>query len=113
MPDLLDFLYLDLPRLYSFASQLYKGLPATSTRTDSTSSEFSAGVHGGLPGLLGGSGGTKAVLSADSTVTSSVHHELVGRVISSLRDQDLLHEGSELDQIHDGGFARQPARPLA
>jgi hypothetical protein len=103
-PELLDFLYLDIPRLYSFASQLYEGLPAKSTKTDQHDAEFGAEIQGRLPVLLSATGSTRAVMSASSAVTSSVHHELVGRVLKSLRDQRLLREGSDIHDLPDGSF---------
>lgn len=105
MDELLDFLYLDIPRLSSFASQLFEGLPATSTKLDQHETEFSGGVDGGLPLILRARGDTKAVMSASSSVTSNVHHELVSRVLSSLRDRQLLHEESrQFDTLADGSF---------
>jgi len=65
-----DFIYLDLPRLQSFASQLLEGLPESETRERGHQTDFAGEVKAGLPGLLGAAVNTKAVLSASSTVTS-------------------------------------------
>lgn len=107
--ELLDFLYLDVPRLASFASQLFGGLPSTTTTGRGRETEVGAELEAALPFLVRGSGNTKAVLSAASTVTSTAHHELVTELIRSLRDRGFLH-GSALGNaslqsaMADGAF---------
>lgn len=111
MDELLDFLYLDLPRLSSFASQLLGGLPTSMVKGGEKEAEFSGGVEGGLPFLLRGSANTKAVLSASSSVTSTVHHELVAKVVEGLQDRKLLYTLGPDDvetgalRLADGAFA--------
>jgi len=104
MPEiaLLDFLYLDLKRLESFASQLFKGVPDEQTDESAREIEVQLGVKGGIPVLLQGSGDTRALFSAGSTVTSRMHHYLVTRVIESLRERDLLL--SDPSTAPDGTF---------
>lgn len=100
-----DFIYLDLPRLQSFASQLLEGVPESETRTRGRDTAFEGEVRAGLPSFLGASANSKAVLSAASTVTSSVHHRLVGLVLDKLADQHYLWPSGELDAAPDGSFA--------
>jgi hypothetical protein len=100
---LLDFIYLDLPRLESVASQLIDGgVPESKTRTSQRESAFDGEVSGGLPFIATGSAGTRAVLSASSTVTSRYHHRLVVEVIEQLRTGGFLHELQ--DDPVDGSF---------
>lgn len=100
--ELLDFIYLDLPRLESFASQLLEGLPESRTRSDESSSEFTGEIAGGLPVLLKGSAGTKAVFSAASATVTRDHHRLVVLVLEELRNGEFL-AGPEEDP-EDGQF---------
>jgi hypothetical protein len=104
----LDFLYLDFQRLASLASQLFEGLPTTRTADSGHQAEFSGGIEGAIPLLLKGSADTKAVLSASSSITSTIHHELVGRVIEALRKKSLLLDGpktlASLVALPDGAF---------
>jgi hypothetical protein len=99
---LLDFLYLDIPRLESFASQLLVGVPEAATSDAGREFEVGAEVEGGLPFLLKGTGNTKAVFSANSTVTSRVHHALVHKVIEELERRELLID--DPDTAADGSF---------
>ena len=102
MTNILDFLYLDLKRLESFASQLFSGIPDATTKESGQEMEFGIGVKGGIPAILQGSGNTKAVLSAGSTVTSRVHHFLVSRVLDELKHRELLM--SDPNTADDGAF---------
>ena len=97
-----DFIYLDIPRLQSYASQLFEGLPESATKTDSRQAEFGGQVKGRIPFVEGGAD-TRAVLSAASAITSTLHHQLVVRVLDGLRDQGFLHT-SVTDKVPDGGF---------
>lgn len=98
-----DFIYLDLPRLQSFASQLLQGLPTAETRTAEHESTFEGEVRAGLPAFLGASANAQAVLSAGSSITSSVHHRLVGLVLEKLESLGFLDD-RRLDDVGDGGF---------
>lgn len=97
-----DFIYLDLPRLDSFASQLFEGLPETRTRSTGHETNVGGEVRGRLPLVLEAAGNTKAVMSAASTVTSTIHHQLVSEVIAGLDKNELLWERDE--QPPDGAF---------
>ncbi len=98
-----DFIYLDIPRLQSFASQLFEGLPESATKTDSRQAELGGQVKGRIPFVLEGGADARAVLSAASAVTSTLHHQLVVQVLDGLRDQGFLHEAAT-DNVPDGGF---------
>ncbi|MDP9226086.1 MAG: hypothetical protein M3P18_20055 [Actinomycetota bacterium] len=102
MPNLLDFLYIDLKRLESFASQLFEGLPSEAIKQTGREAEVGAAIKGGIPMFAEGSGNTKAVFSAQSSVTSTFHHFLVTRVLSELRARHLLL--SDADAADDGSF---------
>lgn len=104
MAGVRDFIYLDLPRLQSFASQLLEGLPEAETHTRGHSADFAGEVRAGLPGVLGATANTKAVMSAQSSVTSTVHHRLVGLVVDELVAQRFLVDPDGIDAAPDGSF---------
>lgn len=100
--EILDFIYLDLPRLESFGSQLLEGLPESRTRSDEKTGEVTGAVSGGLPLVVKGTAGTRGVLSASSSVVSRDHHRLVVMVIEQLRERRFLHDLE--DDLPDGSF---------
>lgn len=102
MATVRDFIYLDVPRLQSFASQLFQGLPESRTKTDSHGTEFGGQLRGGVPLVVQASADTKAVLSASSTITSTLHHQLVVDVLTGLREQRFLVD--DVTSAEDGQF---------
>lgn len=100
-----DFIYLDLPRLASFASQLNDGLPLSSTKAQTERGDRGAQLQVGIGGLASFTAGTKGVLEATSSVTSTLHHRLVATVIDELREAGYLCENEKLAQASDGSFA--------
>lgn len=104
MPSIRDFIYLDLPRLRSFASQLFEGVPESRTHANSREADVGGEVRGRVPFLIEAAASTKGVLSASSTVTATVHHQLVSEVIAGLRDQGFLWESADAETAPDGAF---------
>lgn len=104
MTGVRDFIYLDLPRLRSIASQLLEGLPESRVATHGREDESAGELRAGLP-VIGASANTREVLSAESTVTSTLHHRLVGLVLERLSAEDYLWPGEALEKAPDGSFA--------
>ena len=101
--EILDFIYLDLPRLESIASQLLEGgVPESATRSEDRESRFDGEASGGIPLVLKGSARAAAVLSAGSSVTSRYHHRLVVKVLERLRQAGFLRDLD--DDLTDGAF---------
>ena len=100
-----DFMYLDVQRLRSFASQLLRdGIPTGSARSETHSAEAGGELRGRLPFVLEGGANTKAVMAATSTITSEVHHRLIEQVAEGLRDEGLLLDAAETAEAPDGAF---------
>lgn len=100
-----DFMYLDVQRLRSFASQvLPHGIPTASAKTETKSAEAGAEARGRIPLLIEGGANTKGVLSATSTVNAEVHHGLVEQVISGLREKNYLWPEADAAAAPDGSF---------
>jgi hypothetical protein len=99
-----DFIYLDIQRLRSFASQLLEGVPETRTRSSGRTTEVAGEVRGRLPFLIEGAANTKAVLSAGSMVEAAVHHQLVSEVLDGLAHGHFLWPDVEAVGAPDGAF---------
>jgi hypothetical protein len=107
MAAIRDFIYLDVQRLRSFASQLLdEGVPDSTSKSETTETQVGGDVRGRIPLLIEGGANTKAVLSATSTVTAEVHHRLIEKVVTGLDRGDLLWPEDELDAAPDGAFVQ-------
>ncbi|MDP8904443.1 MAG: hypothetical protein M3N29_03870 [Chloroflexota bacterium] len=103
MNRILDFIYLDIQRLRSFASQLFEGVPESRTTSTSDDTHLAGSIEASLPLLLRGTMDTKAVLSAGSSLTSTIHHKLVVEVIAGLRERGYLRDSIRAE-LPDGAF---------
>lgn len=105
MAEIRDFIYLDVPRLLSFDSQLFEGLAESKTRSGSKAAEFSGSVKGKIPLFAEATADTKATLLAGDSTTVAVHQDqLVVQVIEGLRDQGFLWGVEQAANAPDGAF---------
>ena len=69
-----DFVYFDFERVRSFVAQAMGGLVSESSRGQSHQTAGKAGVSGGIPGLLKGTGELDYRYVRSDQETRSLHH---------------------------------------
>jgi hypothetical protein len=91
-----DFIYLDIERVRSFSSQLFKGLPSERTTGGEHETGGAGTVSGKVPFFLEASGAINHRYLKSQSETTSLHDHLFAEFFDRLVNENKIHDLSEM-----------------